>query len=208
MNVVQGYGCTSSFNCVFAVRAHSTSILPCLQRASVFFFQVSSLLNFKSNFLSIWLFQMQVFGHCSECLICPTSLMPASPQSSRPKGPSLRCVSTWSAKLQTDATLYWSPGPSSFPTLKWESLHLAHSNVIRVWFWWDPNAEAGSVILAPSELHILFLLFLPSKLDLRHSFGHLSCSSWLVMLPMCLLELKGSTRSHLTKCWPKQEVNI
>lgn len=92
--------------------------------------------------------------------------MPASLRASRPKGPSLLCVLTWSAKLQTDATLYWSPGSSSFPTLKWESLHLAHSNVIIVWFWWDPNAEAGSVMLAPSELHILFPLFLPINMTL------------------------------------------
>lgn len=168
---------------------HWTSILPLLHKTSVctcLYFpcvRMCHLCLFSSAAsFPLGLFRCRFFGHRSECRICPTQPMPASPPSKKPKGPGLRCVFTWSAKLQTDASLYSRPGPSSFPTLKWEFLHLAHSNVITVWLRWDPNAEAGSVLLAPYELHTSFPLFLSSEHDLRHSLGHQGCSNRPEML--------------------------
>lgn len=138
--------------------------------ASLFFVRlhVSSLLNLKSSFVSTWPFQIQLFGHRSECLSCPTQPMPVSPSPAGPRAP----VCVVSAKFQTDATLCRSPGSSLLSTLKWESLHLARSTII-VWFWWHPTGESGSVMFAPFELHYSFP---PTKHDLRHSFGHLRWS--------------------------------
>ena len=82
-------------------------------------------------------------------------LMPASPPA---------CVVSEHGSLSFKQTPHCTGAP--LPTLKWESLHLARSNVIIVWFWWDPNAEAGSVMLSPSELHPLSHCFSPVNMTL------------------------------------------